>query len=99
VDETFYPDALELAVPPEQRTMRLTTGEVMRVLTHGFSIEEGKYDFTLLFRRAPNLDVPALGLPGDLIERVSGRRGRVGRLRSWAPVQVGSEVGARVRAT
>ena len=67
MDKPNYPHGLALALPPEVWSVGLVTGESIQVLTHGFSIEDGRYVFSLLFKGSPNLDVPVLIIPADLI--------------------------------
>jgi hypothetical protein len=68
----IYEDALELAIAPERWFVDLVTGESLEVLTHGYSIEKGRYRFSLLFSGTPNFEVTVLSLP---VEMVAGTRG------------------------
>jgi hypothetical protein len=40
----------------------------MEVLTHGYSVEDGFCEFSLLFEGQPNFFVPSLRIPLDLLE-------------------------------
>jgi hypothetical protein len=59
--------AVNLAMPPERWLIDLTNGEVLEVLTHGYSIEGGRYVFSLLFRGSPNFEVTVLSIPASLV--------------------------------
>lgn len=63
-----YDDARELACAPERWFVDLVTGDSIEVLTHGYSIEDGKYVFSLLFRGDPNFTVTVLTLPASLVQ-------------------------------
>jgi hypothetical protein len=62
-----FNDAITLAMPPEQWFLDLTNGEVLEVLTHGYSIEDGRYVFSLLFRGSPHFEVTVLSIPVSLV--------------------------------
>jgi hypothetical protein len=62
-----YDDARELALAPERWFVDLTTGESLEVLTHGYSIKDDKYVFSLLFRGQPNFEVTVLSVPAALV--------------------------------
>jgi hypothetical protein len=54
-------------MPPERWLVDLATGDVLEVLTHGYSIEDGRYVFSLLFRGSPNFEVTVLSIPASLV--------------------------------
>jgi hypothetical protein len=58
-----YDGALELACAPERWFVELTTGDTLEVLTHGYSIQGGRYVFSLLFRGEPHFEITVLSLP------------------------------------
>jgi hypothetical protein len=62
-----YDQAQTLAIAPEQWFVDLTTGDTLEVLTHGYSIEDGRYVFSLLFKGEPNFEVTVLSLPVALV--------------------------------
>ena len=61
-------DARELAIEPERWRIKLKSGAFVEVLTHGYSIESGRYLFKLLFRGEPNFEVVVLNMPADLVD-------------------------------
>jgi hypothetical protein len=65
-----YEDALELAMAPERWYVDLVSGETLEVLTHGYSIREGTYVFSLLFRGTPHVQITALTIPEHLVAAV-----------------------------
>lgn len=69
---TEYEDALELTCPPQRWFVDLVTGETLEVATHGYSIENDRYIFSLLFCGTPNFEVTVLSLPAAM---VAGTRG------------------------
>ncbi|MGH9077068.1 MAG: hypothetical protein ACRDY0_06390 [Acidimicrobiales bacterium] len=67
---TVYDNALELAIAPERWFVELVTGEILEVLTHGYSIRDGRYVFSLLFRGSPNFQVVSLSIPTGAVADV-----------------------------
>jgi hypothetical protein len=63
----IYNEAIELAVAPERWFVDLVTGDSLEVLTHGYSVEDGRYVFSLLFRGEPNFEVTVLSIPESLV--------------------------------
>lgn len=59
---------MELALPLEYWHVDLVTGDTLEVLTHGHSIEDGMYKFSLLFKGEPNVDVLVLAIPDKLVK-------------------------------
>jgi hypothetical protein len=61
------PDTYTLSFPIEYWAVRLVSGDVMKVLANGFSIENGHYVFFLGFEGKPLVLVPCLVLPESLV--------------------------------
>lgn len=61
------PDVYTLSFPLEYWEVELVTGEIVKVLANGFSVENGFYVFSLFFSGQPLLDVPCLVLPASLV--------------------------------
>ena len=62
-----FDTAVELAAPPERWYVDLTSGESLELLTHGYSTEDGRLVFSLLFKGHPNFFVTVLSLPEHLV--------------------------------
>jgi hypothetical protein len=60
-------DVYTLSFPLEYWSVELVTGEVVKVLANGFSVENGFYVFSLFFAGQPLVDVPCLVLPESLV--------------------------------
>ena len=67
-----YEGAIELAMPPERWYVDLVTGETLEVLAHAYSLEGGRYTFSLLFRGNPHFELTSLSIPAAM---VAGTRG------------------------
>ena len=50
----------------------LRTGEVLKVLAHSVSEEEGQHVFWLLMRGRPHFDVAVLRVPSSLVAEIYG---------------------------
>ena len=56
-----------LTLEPEQWTVRLRDGRTLEVVAHAWTIEGDDCVFSLLFEGQPNVDVPVLRIPRDLL--------------------------------
>lgn len=56
-----------LTLEPEHWTVRLREGGTLEVLAHAWTIEGDDCVFSLLFEGQPNVDVPVLRIPKDLL--------------------------------
>lgn len=62
-----YPEAVELAFPPERWIVDLRGGESLEILTHGYSVEDGYYHFSLFFAGKPVFGLTVLKIPEHLV--------------------------------
>jgi len=67
---TVYENAIELAIAPGRWFVELVTGETLEVLTHGYSIHEERYVFSLRFRGSPNFQVTSFSLPVSAVAEI-----------------------------
>jgi len=56
-----------LTLEPELWTVRLCDGRALEVLAHAWTIEGDDCVYSLLFEGNPNVDVPVLRIPKDLL--------------------------------
>lgn len=69
--ESFPPD-MRLASEPGQWQVTLSSGELIQLLAHGFSIEEDQYVFSLLIEGTPAFEVDVMRIPVSIVRSVEG---------------------------